>query len=371
VNVTERLRVGIVGCGAVARLHMQAYREVPGIALAAVADTNGAALQRASHELQVPGYENLDAMFEAQPLDIVAVLTPPASHEALVTRAARAGVHVLCEKPLSLSVESCQNMIDACRENQVRLCYGASYRYLPALIAARRIILDGEIGKVLLLREYAVGGLATAKRGTLGFSHYPQGGPGGSGMGLCDHGIHLIDAFPWLLNSRTVGAWGRGNVSGAEQRPEFAHLEYENGAFGDLLYEDGTYATTLPQEGLFAWGGGWSVGASAGESAPAGSWDANAGCIHVHGDRGSLRIYYYANRLFLRDSAGVREVRVPDRPVPSNFAMQLEAFVDAIQSNRATPVPGEVGLEACRTLLSVYAGTGAVKTARSAGGSHA
>ncbi len=58
-------------------------------------------------------------------------------------------------------------------------------------MTAREMILRGDIGDVLLLREYAVGGISAAKRETLGFAHYPKGGPGGSGMGLCDHGISL------------------------------------------------------------------------------------------------------------------------------------------------------------------------------------
>jgi predicted dehydrogenase len=233
-------------------------------------------------------------------------------------------------------------------------------------MTARDMILAGELGEVLLLREYVVGGMRSATRETLGFAHYPEGGPGGSGMGLCDHGIHLLDTFPWLINSVRTAVWGRGNVSGARQGPEYVHIEYATGAIGQLLYEDGTYTTTLPHEGIFAWGGGWDVGDHGRGDALSGSWNPDPGCIHVHGTLGSLRIFYYANALFHRTHAGVRQVRVPDRPMPGNFAMQLEAFVEAIHSGGPTPVPGEVGLEASRTLLDIYARTGASTSSEAA-----
>jgi predicted dehydrogenase len=355
--MNRHIGVGIVGVGAVARVHIEAYRQLDGVTIASVADTNPTQLLWARRELGIPCYSTLGEMLCGPKLDVVCVLTPPASHEELVSICAQAGTHVLCEKPMSLTVESCERMIETCSANGVRLGYGSSYRYLPALTTAREMILRGDIGDVLLLREYAVGGTRTAKRETLGFTHYPKGGPGGSGMGLCDHGIHLIDVFPWLIDSITTAVWGRGNISGEAQRPEYAHLEYANGAMGELLYEDGTFTTTLPSEGAFAWGGGWSVG-DGGAQSPVGGWNPDPGCIHVHGSQGSLRIYHYANTLFHRNDAGARQIRVPDRPMPANFAMQLEAFIEAICSGAPTPVPGEVGLDAVRTLLGVYAGKG-------------
>jgi len=350
----SRLRVGIAGYGAVARVHIRAYRELTSAVVVSVADTNTERLKEAERDLGVPCFSTLIEMLKSEPLDVVCILTPPSSHEELVGLCAAAHVHVLCEKPMGLSIESCMRMIEECRAHSVRLCYGASYRYLPALTMARDMILAGALGDILLLREYAVGGLTKATRATLGFDHYPAGGPGGSAMGLCDHGIHLLDTFPWLIGSFTTDVWGRGNIAGALQRPEFVHLEYANGAIGQLLYEDGTYTTALPHEGVFAWGGGWGVNGDERVHA-SGSWDSDPGCIHVHGTGGSLRVFYYANALYFRSHAGVRQISLPNRSVPHNFAMQLEAFVNAILSDEPTPVPGEVGLEATRTLLRIYA----------------
>lgn len=349
------LRIGIVGFGAVARLHCAAYRSSTSIELTGVTDISPARRQAAAQEFGLTAYDTLEEMLTRATLDVACVLTPPASHEEITAKCAAAGVHVLCEKPLAVSIGACERMIAACRAGGVRLSYGASYRYLPALTVAREHIQRGDLGDIVLLREYVVGGRGPAYRGTLGPGHYPVGGPGGSGLGLCDHGIHLIDTFAWLTNSPTIAAWGRGNMSGGAQGTEFLHLEYANGAIGQLLYEDGTYPTDLPHEGIFGWAGGWSAGRDNVDIRP-GAWQAHPGCIHVHGTRGALRIFHYANKMYWRDDAGVREVMVPDRPFPSSFALQLEDFVRAIRRAAATPVPGEVGLEACRIMLAAYAG---------------
>ncbi len=358
VQKAQRLRVGLLGFGAVARAHLAAYRDVAAVEVVSIADTDAARLADARAEHGIQCHTTLAEMLQAARPDIVCVMTPPSSHQRLVEECAAARVHVLCEKPLALSVEACEAMIRSCRNAGVRLSYGSSYRYLPALIRAREMVLAGELGEILVLRESAVGGTVDATRGTLPFTHYPEGGPGGSGMGLCDHGIHLLDVFPWLMDSCTTGVWGRGNISGQPQRPECVHLEYANGAIGELLYEDGTYTTTLPDEGRFAWSAGWSVAGPEGPATPSGGWQVDPGCIHVHGTRGSLRIFHYANLMFHRARGFVRQVRVADRPMPGNFALQLEDFVRAIASGAPTPVPGEVGLEAIRALLGVYARTG-------------
>jgi predicted dehydrogenase len=353
------LRVGLVGFGAVGRLHCEAYRGLPDIDVVAVTDSDPVRAAVASQEYSLRAYPSLDDMLSNVSLDIACILTPPAVHEDLVLRCAAGGLHVLCEKPLAVSVEACHRMIAACRSGGVRLCYGASYRYLPALTIAREMIQRGALGQIMILREHAIGGRGPEHRDTLGHSHYPRGGPGGSGMGLCDHGIHLIDTFSWLMDSPVVNARGRGNITGELQGTEFAHLEYANGAIGQLLYEDGTYSTDMPQEGVFAWAGGWNVGEDAAVACQ-GGWQSHPGSIHLHGSRGSLRIFHYANKLFHRDDSGVHEVRVPDHPFPANFSLQLNAFARSIREGTQTPVPGEVGLEAWRVVQSIYAGRGAL-----------
>jgi predicted dehydrogenase len=354
------LRLGIVGLGAVAGMHLKAYEEVADVEVIGAADSSPERAASAKKEFAFPIFASVDELIRERKPDICCVLTPPAAHEEATVRCANAGVHVLCEKPMALSIRACQAMIAACRQNGVQLCYGASYRYLPALLIARDMILDGQLGEILLLREYMVGGSGISGRQTLGPSHYPLGGPGGSAMGLCDHGIHLIDAFGWMMNAGVVAVWGRGNRTGERQEPEWAQMKFTNGAMGQLLYEDGTFGTELPPEGLFAWGGGWGLGIGIVDSQKTSraNWQSQPACIHVHGTKGALRIFYYANALFHFQHARVQQIAVPKHAVPENFAAQMSTFAQAIRSDGVAPVPGEVGLSACRALLGLYAGTG-------------
>jgi UDP-N-acetyl-2-amino-2-deoxyglucuronate dehydrogenase len=352
--VQKPLRVGIVGLGAVGMVHIKAYGDMPDIELVGVADVDPERQEFAREQLKLPGYSTVGGLLQSARPDLCCILTPPAAHESATIECAEAGVHVLCEKPLALSINSCESMISACERNGVELCYGASYRYLPAVMVARDMILRGELGRVVLLHEHAVGGIGPERRRVLGPSHYPIGGPGGSPMGLCDHGIHLIDAFSWMMGSPVAEAWGRGNISGQPLDTEVAHLKYANGALGQLLYNDGTYSTELPNEGIFSWGAGWTLEPKTDNDDVEGAWQFHPGSIHVHGTNGSLRIFHYANALFFRNSKGVRQVALPNRPVPANFSAQLQAFIAALHAGRPAPVTGQDGLAACRALLSVY-----------------
>lgn len=346
----KRTRIGFIGTGAVAQVHVEAYRSLPEVELAACCDLDPARAEAFSRQHAVAPYPTVADMLKSANLDIACVLTPARTHEDAVIACARAGLHVLCEKPLALSLDACDRMIHACEQAGVQLAYGASYRFLPAIAAAKQLIDSGEIGDILLMRESSVGGKGIEERQTLSAAHYPDGGPGGSGMGLIDHGIHLVDVFSWLVGSAVTRVQGRGNIAGRRQLPEYLLLEYANGAIGELIYEDGTFPIELPTEGIFSGGSGWDLGGIT----PPGEWQAHPGSIHIHGTHGSLRIFHYANALFLRDAQGLRQIKVSEPGAPIQFALQLQAFIETLNKGLPPPVSASVGRDACRLVLSVY-----------------
>jgi len=124
-------------------------------------------------------------------------------------------------------------------------------------------------------------------------------------MGLADHGIHLIDVFGWLMDSRVRASTGRGNISGQPALPEYLHMTFENNAIGQLVYDEGTLPTELPTEGMFSDGDGWEVDGFV----RSGNWSKYPSCIHVYGSAASLRIFHYANRLVRIDKTGARQIR--------------------------------------------------------------
>jgi UDP-N-acetyl-2-amino-2-deoxyglucuronate dehydrogenase len=345
-----KLRVGLIGLGAVAEVHLQAYAGVREIEVVAGSDPATSTRKHVAQRHGLRYFETASDMLRAEEIDLACVLAPPRVHEELVTLCAERGVHVLCEKPLALDSEAAQRMVETCARANVKLFYGASYRFLPAILAARKMIQTGAIGDVRLLRESIIGGEGEGRRQALGFLHYPEGSPGGSGLGLVDHGIHLIDVLEWLSGSRAVAVFGQGNISGAPAHSEYLIMHLASGAVAHLLYNDATFATDLPNEGTF------SAGLSYDFSGPvvAGGWSKYPACIHIHGSAGALRIFYYANALFHTSQAGIRQIRVPEEASPQHFAAQIRACARSIADDSEPDVDGAAGVRALRILHGAY-----------------
>lgn len=344
-------RVGVVGLGGVAEAHLEAYRSVTGLQVVAGADVDTGRLEKMSRRFHIRPYMSVEDMLENEKLDAACVLTPASTHRDVTDRCAAAGLHVLCEKPLAISLDDAQAMRAACRENDVRLFYGASYRFLPAITRARELVRSGMLGDIVLLSESSIGGRGLDRYRSLGPAHYPAGGPGGPGMGLVDHGIHLIDAFRWVTGSEIKSVVGRGIVSGESPVTEFLVMEFDNGATGHLVYNDFTFSTDLPAHGAFTRGDAWDSGGYK----KRGSWLSHPGCIHIHGSRAALRVVHYANALYFIDADGVRQLNVMDRPAPAQFALQMEAFMECVQNNCEPAVTADDGIAALRVLRAAYA----------------
>lgn len=344
------LRVGIIGLGGVSGPHLGAYANVEEIEVVAAADIDANRSDAAVRRHGLTGYADFEEMLASERLDIACVLTPVATHCDVVTACARHGVNVLCEKPIATTITDAQLMMDACDAAGVSLFYGASYRFLPAVTVARDIIRQGQLGEVLLLTESVVGGNGPSSHVPMSPVHYPEGGPGGSGMGLVDHGIHLIDLFPWLTDSKVEAISGRGNVSGQPPATEFVTMRLSGGAIGHLLYNDGTFSAGLPTEGIFSLGDAWSITGPQ----PANTWHAEPGCIVVYGTKGTLRVFHYANRLYLCDLNGLREIPISASPPPVQFGLQMKSFARSLADGCEPEVGGRDGLVALDLLLQLY-----------------
>jgi predicted dehydrogenase len=348
----KRLRVGLIGVGAVGAVHVKAYQKATRIEVVAIAEASPERRAAAEVGPSVKRYADAEEMLSKERPDIACVLTHVPMHEPLVLLCAKHKVHVLCEKPLTLSLASAERMLKTTRDAGVRLSYGSSYRHLPTIKAARSIIGSGGIGHVRLMREQALGGKGAAAVQTFPLSHYPAGGPGGFPMGIVDHGVHLIDVFGLFTGSEVRSVIGRGNVSGEAPGPEFLDITYESGALGQLVYDEATFPTDLPGEGLFSLGQGWDLDGFV----AAGQWTRYPGTIHVYGTEGSLRIFHYANLLYRIDKNGIRQIPVEGLPSPYHFAAQIDCFAEDITTGRPTTTPGEVGVEALKVMLAAYPG---------------
>ena len=236
----DKIRIGLIGLGAVANPHLAAIRRLDSVQLISVCDVREAHAQRVAADCQARPYTNHLDLLNAGSIDLAMVLTPASTHREIVEAAAASGAHVFCEKPLAVTVTDAQSMINECATAGVKSFYGSCYRYLPAVSKARELIGAGAIGRIQLMTEHVIGGNGIAGYRQLPPIHYPNGGPGGGGISLMDHGIHLIDIFTWYAGSAPVRAIGNIQISGNSPETEFLMMSFPRGASGHLLYNAAT-----------------------------------------------------------------------------------------------------------------------------------
>lgn len=232
--MTRQLRVGIVGCGNIAGNHAAAYALIPGVDVVACCDVD---LGRAERFAATAGIqhavESVGALLDYD-LDAVSVCTPHPTHEAVVLQAAAHGVHVLCEKPIAITIESAERMIQACENAGVKLGVLFQRRFWPAAQRIRAAIDDGTLGQpilghcsVLLHREYEYYS-ADAWRGMWATD--------GGGV-LMTQAIHFIDLLQWFMGPATE-AFGRMATF-----KHGANIEVEDSAVATLTFASGALAT--------------------------------------------------------------------------------------------------------------------------------
>ncbi|MFV0407321.1 MAG: Gfo/Idh/MocA family protein [Propioniciclava sp.] len=221
-----RIRVGIIGCGLIAINHVKAARGVTAAEVVAVADIDLARAEAFAQTHEVPlAYGDIDTMLGDGILDAVMVCTPHPAHEANVLAAARHGVHVMCEKPIALTLESADRMIQACDEAGVT--FGAIYqrRLWPASQQIRAALDDGSLGRPISAQLTA--------RFSRDAEYYSEPWRGrwdteGGGV-LVTQTSHHIDLLQWLMDSDVTRVTAR----------------YATLAHGDFIEVDDTVVALL------------------------------------------------------------------------------------------------------------------------------
>lgn len=188
------LRAGVVGVGGISQHHAAGYR-LAGCTLAAICDVDADMLRAKARDWGVERtYTSAEAMFAEADLDVVSICTPVSSHHPVTLAAARAGVHVLCEKPIALDLAQGREMIEACREAGVILQIGHQMRSDGAVSHAKAMIDDGTIGDISFVRLRQAHDWGGAGRVRPSFATKSSGG-GGT---LLDNGCHMMDLLRYF-----------------------------------------------------------------------------------------------------------------------------------------------------------------------------
>ncbi|MFC1893345.1 Gfo/Idh/MocA family protein [Chloroflexota bacterium] len=176
-------------------------------------------------------YNSLEKMLEDPELNVLYVATPNSLHAEQTIQAAEAGKHVLCEKPMALTLADSELMIQACNRNKVKLGVFYQHRYHPAHIEARHYIQSVIVGDITLAKVQYCRRLQSWR----GWRADPSIAGAGSLMGL---GVHCIDLLRYLLDSEVTEVRAMTDEE-PPQRPVdemvYAMLKFENGAYGTMI----------------------------------------------------------------------------------------------------------------------------------------
>lgn len=194
---TRKVRLGVAGLGAGVAMYIFNGKYWPQCEIAAVMDINPQTVRQIQERYHIPnGFTNFEDLIAMKELDAVVICTPPIFHKEQVCAAARAGKHVLCEKPMAPTVAECREMIRCCEENNVYLMIGFMKRFDATMGKVKELITEGAIGPVQQIMTKWTWSEPHYRRGELPWRLcYPltHGGV------FQDHGPHVIDLCRWWL----------------------------------------------------------------------------------------------------------------------------------------------------------------------------
>lgn len=196
------LKIGIIGCGSIARIrHVPEYQANPDCALTAFYSQSTENARLMAEQYGGICYNDIGEMLAAG-LDAVSICTPNSSHSELAIRALDAGCHVLCEKPMAVTLDECTAMVEAARRNHRKLMIANNQRFTPVHQKAREIVRSGMLGKILSFETKFVHRGPDMWTGNSNPWFYDKKKAGMGALG--DLGIHKIDVLHHILGESVV-----------------------------------------------------------------------------------------------------------------------------------------------------------------------
>lgn len=211
----------VIGAGRAGMIHAVNFRSrVPNAQLIAVVDPFEEAAIKACSELEIPKYYlDYRQALQNSEIDAVVIVTPTVYHKEISIAAAEAGRHILCEKPMAMDGNECDEMIKSAEKNKVKFSMAFMRRFDESFIQAKEIVDSGEIGKVVLVKSNTRGPSIPQK---WMYDIDKSNGP------LAEVNSHDIDTLRWFTGSefKSVYAVG-GNYRCPEAKEEFPDF-YDN-----------------------------------------------------------------------------------------------------------------------------------------------
>jgi predicted dehydrogenase len=274
------------------------------------------------------GYENYDAIAENKAIDAVIVCLPNSMHAEYTIRAARAGKHVLCEKPMCTTVADGEAMIAACRQARRKLMIAYRCHYEPLNLKAVAWLREGRLGSIHTI-ESAFGYNSAPGEWRLN-RKLAGGGP------LMDVGIYCLNAVRYLTGEEPTDLKGSMTVADPSD-PRFKEVEED--LVWSMRFPSGAVASCQTSYGV-----------------------AMQGYFHVRGSKGTLHMDPAFNYDGLRFAARIDGQAPIDESSqyrdPAQFALETDHLAECILQNRTPKSPGEEGLRDMRLMMEIYKSCG-------------
>jgi predicted dehydrogenase len=190
--MSEKLKFGLVGAGAIAQSYAQAFATSQHAQLAAVADVAPAAANTMAEAFGCKPFTSYRAMANGAKLDAVIVCTPPVTHAEVCVYFLQRRTPVLCEKPLSIDGEGARAIIDTAKRSNVKFTMASKFRYVDDVVKAKAIVTAGLLGEIILFENAFTSRVDMSNR----WNARPEISGGGV---LIDNGTHSVDLVRYFL----------------------------------------------------------------------------------------------------------------------------------------------------------------------------
>lgn len=350
--MTNKLRVGIVGAGFIGvKGHLPGYQRHPGTEVMAICDENGERARDLANEHAIPRiFTDYGEMLLSADLDVVSVCTPNALHAPVTIAALDAGAHVICEKPMALTVAEAERMVAAARRADRKLTIAFHNRFRPSCQVLKQFVEAGILGEIY----YATVSMLR-RSGIPGYGSWFTNKDLAGGGALIDNGVHGLDLALWFMGHprpvsvtgvtfsefgprrRGLGGWG------ADIRPGVQRFDVDDLAAAMIRFENGA---VLRLEASWA---GYSAG---------------RGRLQLFGREGGAELDMESHdvqhelRLFT-DLHGRAIESTPDLPYVADpflwaHEKKIEDFVAAIVEDRDPLITPQQGVLATQVMAAIY-----------------
>jgi predicted dehydrogenase len=325
---TKRVGYAVVGLGSISQVAvLPAFAHSKKAKLVAVVsgDRNKAKkFAQDFHASQAYTYDEFSRCLENPHVDAVYIATPPGEHEKYAVAAAKAGKHVLCEKPLAATVQEARNMVNSCRRNKVLFMTAYRKYFEPSSLALKKMITSGELGRIDVIHTLftELRAFGDSSPAWLFSKKLCGGGP------LTDVGVYCINTTRWLVDEDPISATGISWV-----RDKRRYKEVEEGVAFRLGFKSG-----IVLQGTAAYSAAFSS------------------FVHIHGDKGWAELgpaFAFEEERRISGKIAGKWFAKTYKPI-DEFVLEIDEFARCIQEGREPEPTGEQGMRDIIIIDAIY-----------------